>query len=152
LWTLIKNKKKDHTGVSPLVDHGITYTDPQDKADLLANYFSSIFTTENIDYMPTLSRPDVPSIVVNQQGVQHLLSKLQTHKSGGPDNIPAYFLKEVSVEIAPALTMIIQASLDQGILRHIWKSGAIVPVYKKGSRTECGNYRLTCICSKILNT
>jgi len=49
LWTLIKNKKKDHTGVSPLVDHGITYTDPQAKADLLANYFSSIFTTENTE-------------------------------------------------------------------------------------------------------
>jgi len=70
--------------------------DPQDKADLLANYFSSIFTTENIEYMPTLSSnplPDVPPIVINPQGVQYLLSKLQTHKSGGPDNIPAYFFK-----------------------------------------------------------
>ena len=28
LWTLIKNKRK---GVSPLVDHGITYTDPKTK-------------------------------------------------------------------------------------------------------------------------
>jgi len=49
--------------------------------------------------------------------------------------------------------MIFQASLNQGALPHIWKSGAIVPVYKKGSRTECSNYRpisLTCICSKIL--
>jgi len=35
--------------------------------------------------------------------------------------------------------MIFQAFHDQGILPHIWKSGAIVPVYKKGSRTECGN-------------
>ena len=156
MWTLIKNKRKDHTGVSPLVDHGITYTDPQDKTDLLANYFSSVFTTENTEYIPTLNSnplPDIPSIVINPHGVQHLLAKLQTHKSGGPDNLPAYFLKEVSAEIAPALTMIFQASLNQGVLPHIWKSGAIVPVHKKGSRTECGNYRpisLTCICSKIL--
>jgi len=59
--------------------------------------------------VPTLSSnplPDIPSIVINLQGVQHLLSKLQTHKSGGPDNISAYFLKEVLVEIAPARTMI----------------------------------------------
>jgi len=79
LWTLIKNKKKDHTGVSPLVGHDIAYNDPQDKADVLANYFSSIFITENIEYMPTLSSnplPDVQSIVINPQGVQHLLSKL----------------------------------------------------------------------------
>ena len=49
--------------------------------------------------------------------------------------------------------MIFQASLNQGVLPHIWKSGAVVPVHKKGSHTECGNYRpisLTCICSKIL--
>jgi len=51
--------------------------------------------------------------------------------------------------------MIFQASLNQGALPHIWKSGAIVPVYKKGSRTECGNYTdryllPACICSKIL--
>ena len=156
MWTLIKNKKKDHTGVSPLVDHGITYTDPQAKTDLLANYFSSIFTTENTEHIPTLSSnplPDIPSIVINPQGVQHLLSNLQTHKSGGPDNLPAYFLKAVSVEIAPALTIIFQASLNQGILPVIWESGAIVPVNKKGSRTECSNYRPishTCICSKIL--
>jgi len=88
------------------------------KADLLANYFSSISTTENIKYMPTLSSnplPDVPSIVINPQRVQHLVSKLQTHKSGGPDNIPAYFLKG---RIAPALTMIFQVSLNQGVSTH----------------------------------
>jgi len=92
LWTLIKNKKKC---VSPLVDHSITYTDPQDKVDLLANYFLLLKILSTC--MPTLSSnplPDVPSIVVNPHGVQHLLSKLQTHKSGGPDNIPAYFLKK----------------------------------------------------------
>jgi len=98
LWTLIKNKKKDHTGVSPLVDHGITYTDHQDKADLLANYFS-IFTAENIEYVPTLSSnplPDVPSIAINLQGVQYLLSKLQTHKSGALTTSLATFKRSVS--------------------------------------------------------
>jgi len=71
----------------------------------LITFLLYIFTTENIEYMPTLSSNplhDVPSIVINLQGVQHLLSKLQTHKSGGP----AYLLKEVSIKIAPALTMI----------------------------------------------
>ena len=28
LWTLIKNKKLDHTGVGPLIHNGTTYTDP----------------------------------------------------------------------------------------------------------------------------
>ena len=117
-------------------------TDPQDKSDLVGWLLFSTFTTENTEYIQTLSSnplPDIPSIVVDSQGVHHLLANLQTHKYGGPDNFPAHFLKEVSVEIAPALTMIFDASLNQGVLPHIWKSGAIVPVYKKGSHTECGN-------------
>jgi len=98
LWTLIKNKKKDPTGASFLVDHGITYTDPQDKADLLANYFSSIFTTENIEYMPTLSSnplPHVPSILINPQGVQHLLSKL-TNKGALTTSLSTFYSRNCS--------------------------------------------------------
>jgi len=68
--------------------------------------------------MPTSSSNPLPDIPINLQGLQHLLSKLQTHKSGGPDNIPAYSLKEVSVEISLARTMIFQASLNQGVLSH----------------------------------
>jgi len=70
------------------------------KTELIYWLITVLFTTENIEYMPSNPLPDVPSIV-NPQGVQHLLSKLQTHKSRGPVDIPAYLLKEVSVEIAP---------------------------------------------------
>ena len=31
-------------------------TDPQDKADLMAKYFSLVFTTENTDNIPTLHK------------------------------------------------------------------------------------------------
>ena len=56
-------------------------------------------------------------------------------------------------KIAPVLTIVFQASLDQGHLPNIWRTAAVVPIYKKGSKTEPSNYRpvsLTCICSKIL--
>ena len=51
------------------------------------------------------------------------------------------------------MTIVFQASLDQGHLPDIWKTAAVVPIYKKGSRPEPSNYgpvKLTCICSKIL--
>ena len=62
-------------------------------------------------------------------------------------------MKEVSLEITPALTLIYQASLDQGTLPEVWRQAIVVPVFKKGRRTDPCNYRpisLTCICTKIL--
>ena len=78
---------------------------------------------------------------------------MQPNKASGPDNLPVRFLKEVANQIAPALSIVFQESLDQGCSLDIWKTAAVVPIYKKGSRTNPSNYRpvsLTCICSKIL--
>ena len=91
--------------------------------------------------------------MIHNEGVAQLLLSIQPHKASGPDNLPACFLKEVANKIAPVLTIVFQASLDQGNLPDIWKTAAVVPIYKKGNRTEPSNYRpvsLTCICSKIL--
>ena len=134
LWNFIKSKKHDHTGVGPLVHNGTMYTDPQDKADLMAKYFPSVFTTENTDNIPTLSNdplPDMPPIQVYPQGIQHLLNNLDATNSGGPDKLPARFLKEVAAEVAPALSIIYQASLDQGVLPAIWKTDNRSHIHKR---------------------
>ena len=67
--------------------------------------------------------------------------------------LPARFLKEVSSEIASALTLIFQAPLEQGTLPEVWKQATVVPVFKKGSHTDPCNFRpisLTYIYAKIL--
>ena len=88
----------------------------------MADYFSSVFTSKNTDGIPSLDKdplPDIPSIQVNSQGIQHLLSNLDANKSSGPDSFPARFLKEIAVEIALALSTVFQASLDQGVLPNV---------------------------------
>ena len=82
-----------------------------------------------------------------------LLCNIKVNKASGPDNLPARFLQETAYEIAPVLTTIFQASLDQGVIPTIWKTAAVVPIFKKGSRSDPGNYRpvsLMCICCKVL--
>jgi len=96
----------------------------------------------------------VPSVNgIPFEGVASLLKILNHHKATGPDNIPAYFLKELSTELAPILTLIFQSSLHQGILPKEWKAANVIPIFKKGNRSLASNYRplsLTSICSKIL--
>ena len=62
-------------------------------------------------------------------------------------------LREAAAELAPALTCIFQATVDQGRIPTDWKSAKIAPVYKKGDRSQPSNYRpisLTSICCKII--
>ena len=154
LWSFIKSRKQDNTGIGPLIHQGTTFTDSKDKDNVLADYFSSVFTCNNTSFLPEVNDIPLPSIsTVHVEGVALLLTDIQPHKASGPDNLPACFLKEVANEIAPVLTIVFQASLDQGHLPNIWRTAAVTPIYKKGSKTEPSNYRpvsLTCICSKIL--
>ena len=97
--------------------------------------------------------PYIDVIQVHSEGVADLLSNVDPGKSHGPDNLPACFLKEVSSEIAPALTLIVQASLNQGTLSEVWRQIIVAVVFKKGRHTDpckCRPISLTCIGTKIL--
>jgi len=61
-------------------------------------------------------------------------------QTGVPDNIPTRFLKEFSTQLAPCLTTIFQASLEQGIVPIYWRKAFVVPIYKKGDRSYPANY------------
>ena len=116
-----------------------------------------MFTKEDESNVPPLndySFPDISPIDITLEGVTTLLSNLEVHKASGPDEIPATLLKNLAPIIAPALTIIFQASIRQSLIPAEWKTANIVPLFKKGDRTDPSNYRpvsLTCICSKLLD-
>ena len=74
------------------------------------------------------------------------LNNLNVHKLHGPDGIPASDCK------APMFALIFNEFLHQGKLPIDWKNAFVVPIFKKGLRTDPTNYRpisLTCICCKV---
>ena len=94
-------------------------------------------------------------IVVSTAGVKKLLNNLDTSKASGPDKISSKFLKEVSNEIAPGLTLVMQASLHQSSTPEDWRHALVAPVFKPGKtdKAKAENYRpisLTSISCKIL--
>ena len=126
--------------------------DATKKANLLAECISSVFTNEDVSNIPKLSTnptPSISSIQVHVDGIYQLLSNIQQHKASRSDNIPARFLNKVAYEIPPVLSVIFQASLDQGVLPSIWKTAKVVLSHKKGIKSDPCNYRpvsLICIC------
>ena len=76
----------------------------------------------------------MPGIRVTANGVKKLLSKIDPNKTTGPDGITGRFLKEVADEIAPALTLLFNASLKQVIVPNDWKRAMVDPIYKAGKK------------------
>ena len=92
-------------------------------------------------------------IEITTEGIRRLLSNLNPYKASGPDKIPTRFFKEFATEIAPCLTILFQASLNQGIIPDDWKKAFVVPIFKKGDRSSPSTYRLillTCVACKVL--
>ena len=94
-------------------------------------------------------------VIIVTLGVKKLLLKLKPNKSTDPDLISARFLKEVATEIAPAITLLFNASLNQGAIPTEWKEAYISPLYKVGKKDRGipENYRpisLTSVTSKAL--
>ena len=157
-FSFIKSRKSDNIGVSPLRDGKCKiHICDKKKATLLNEQFVSVFSEED-DIIPHINSPRsirMPEITVSVNGVRKLLSKLNPYKSSGPDTVSARFLKEVANEIAPALTLLFNASLCQGLIPNEWKEALINPIYKSGKkdRGNAENYRpisLTSVTCKVL--
>ena len=83
------------------------------------------------------------------------LQKLQPSKSPGPDNVHPRVLKEVDKSLSKPLLILFQRSIDNGKIPDLWKYANITPIFKKGKRDICSNYRpvsLTCILCKVLES
>lgn len=156
LYSFVKSKKCDASGVAPLTSNGTTHSDSGKKSNILNDQFTSVFTVEDTTSIPDLNsnnHPSAKSIVVNRKGVLKLLKDINPYKATGPDAIPGRLLKTMSNEVVDILCIIFQASLDQGIIPQAWKKAFISPIFKKGDRHKPANYRpisLTSICCKIL--
>lgn len=97
--------------------------------------------------------PEMSKISISVNGVQKLLSTLQTGKACGPDNIKPVVLKNLSVQIAPLVTILFQKSLDTGTMPSDWSKANVTPLFKKSDKSNPANYRpisLTCVLCKVM--
>ena len=126
-------------------------------ADCLNRQFGSVFNkhTSTLPHLGPSPHKTMENIAIEVDGVEKLLHLQKSGKASGPDNIQARFLKETAVELAPALTLIFQASYIQGKMPDDWRHAIVSPIYKAGknNRAKAVNYRpisLTCLCCKIM--
>jgi hypothetical protein len=65
---------------------------------------------------------------------------LKKYKSPGSDQIPAELIQAGCETLLSAIHKLFNSIWNKEELPDLWKESIIVPVHKKGDKTDCNNY------------
>ncbi|KAJ8042255.1 LINE-1 reverse transcriptase-like [Holothuria leucospilota] len=155
----VRSKQKVKEGVGPLQgNEGTLVTDHQDMANLLNDYFVSVFTKES-SVLGTCRDSDnsslVSDVVFSEELVCNKLKSLKASKAPGPDGIHPAILHECSEILSVSLCIIFQKFLDSNFVPADWRIANVTPIFKKGDRSLPCNYRpvsLTSVVCKVMES
>jgi hypothetical protein len=106
-------------------------------------YFSQLVNVHKVsDVRQTevhMAEPLVPG--PSRLEVEIAIAKLKKYKSPGSDQIPAELIQAGGEMLLSAIHKLINSIWNKEELPHQWKESIIVPIYKKGDKTDCNNYR-----------
>ena len=156
-WAYVRSKTKTKETIGPLKNHhGEMIDDDELMCNMLNYFFTSVFTNEYLNNIPEVggsyvydSDSKLHDIDVTVSDIYEHIVKLKDNKTLGDDNIAPKILKEVAREICYPLCIIFRQSLDSSIVPQDWRLANVTPLFKKGSKSCCGNYRPVSLTSCI---
>jgi len=158
-YAYIKRKTKSRPGIGPLKNEKKeTITDYQGMAELLNNFFGSVFTREDAENIPVAEEMEgmtLDNITITERAVREKIKSLKTDSAAGPDEIGPKLLQELESVLTRPLTWIFRESVNSGEVPAEWRSANVTPIFKKGPKSDPGNYRpvsLTSVCCKLLES
>ena len=157
-FSYANSKLKVREGIPDLENvNGEKIVSNKEKAELLNNFFCSVFTCEQTESVPTCDDKNfetpLDDVVFTKEAVLKKLKNINPSKSNGPDNINACVLNELAEQLCEPIAILFQRSMNEGTLPKSWKDANVTPLFKKGQKSKPNNYRpvsLTCILCKIM--
>ena len=121
-----------------------TTTEDEEKANILADYISSVFTTEQPGSIPTAPKVNnklaMDELKVTENIILLTLKKFNITKLPGPDEIGTRLLMELSENICHTLRKISETPIKTSSIPDEWKDAKISAIYKKGNKKLACNY------------
>ena len=116
-----------------------------EKANVLAETFKKKselpeIATNEYSAIPSESFSVDYFLLVRVRDVKKVLKKLKIDSSTGPDGISSRILKECVDVLAYPLALLIRRMLNDSRWPSVWKQHWTVPLFKRKSRADPGNY------------
>jgi hypothetical protein len=146
---LISPQSSKNKEIMVLNDHNVLENDPKKVANILNDYFSSVSENlersiphTNVDPLSFVS-PSMNSFVCFPTTDVEIKKLILSHKNKGCDfnSIPSSLYKIIADIICNPLSILINKSFSLGIFPECFKTSRLVPIFKKGSKNDCKNYR-----------
>jgi hypothetical protein len=105
------------------------------------NYFCQILNVQQVGGIRQTeiqtAEPFVPKPSISE--VEVAIGKLKRYKSPGADQIPAGLIQAGGETLHFEIHKLIKLIWNKE-LPHQWKESVVIPIHKKGDKTECSNY------------
>ena len=153
-WAIINEvigkKKNKNKRIPKLISQtdGSTITNFASISNEFNSYFSNIGKrmANKVPYTPhrILGNPATSSIRLynsTANEVMKCIDNLSTKKANRANDIPTSFIKRAKLELSYYLSLIFNKCLKNGNYPNLLKIAQVIPIYKKGPKVDCANYR-----------
>lgn len=150
-WSFFRRQTKNPCLPMNVNNGVIVSQSPYEKAKLFNDYFSSVFTNPDLT-LPVCNNVfnnPIPIPEFHVDDVTHVLKDLDVNKAYPPSGISPFILKNCRNVLAQQLTFIFNQSISTGTVPTEWKTANVVPIFKKGDRSDVCNYRPVSLLSPV---
>jgi hypothetical protein len=118
-------------------------TNPQNILNRWKNFFNQLLNVHAVHDVRQMDINTVEPLVPEPSlaEVEIAIRNLKSYKSSCTDHIPSELIKSGGETLHSEIHRLICCIWNKDELPQRWKESIIVPIYKKGDKTDCNNYR-----------
>uniref|UniRef100_A0A8C6KY55 Reverse transcriptase domain-containing protein n=1 Tax=Nothobranchius furzeri TaxID=105023 RepID=A0A8C6KY55_NOTFU len=143
-WSTIRRLRGEKQCATNSIYSGdsVLLTSTQDVVDRWAEYFEDLLNPTDTSSSEEAESGDFGlASQISGAEVTEVVKKLLCGKAPGVDEIRPEFLKALDVVGLCWLTRLCNIAWTSGAVPLDWQTGVVVPLFKKGDRRVCSNYR-----------
>ena len=140
---------KDESGLNLLTEEREIQQRWKEHFETLLNILDDIPENENeAIFDDIIENSNEPDIAIAE--VKNTLKKMKNGKAPGDDGLPVELLKNMGEDGEEWFLELVALLWSGGEAPEDWKRDVMCPIYKKGDKTKCSNYRGICLMSHAL--
>jgi hypothetical protein len=124
-------------------ENGDLLADSHNVSNRWKNYFSQLLNVHNVSDARRIEVHMAEPLVLgpSRLEVEIVIAKLKKYKSPCSNHVPVELIQAGGEMLLSAIHKLVNSTWNKEELPNQWKESIIVPIHKKGDKTDCNNYR-----------